>query len=241
MAIGLQGRSPETLSQCRGQRGKYFRVFNPASPSFSPSLDKPVPQQQPTIPPPAHHHKTRPTQNDPPHPHPPPRPLRSPHPRPRPRPHGPLRRLRRPRVRLPIPPQLSPKPNPPPSHRPDTPRLTLLTRAHALGLTLWDTASAYGDSELLLGKWFASDPSRRASIFLASKFGLKTDPATGGIQVDSSPAYCREQCEESLRRLGTGWIDLYHVHRVDGRTPVEETMGELVRLKEYVPSPDKVA
>lgn len=119
----------------------------------------------------------------------------------------------------------------PPSNRPDTPRLTLLTRAHALGLTLWDTASAYGDSEVLLGKWFASDPSRRASIFLASKFGLKADPSTGGIHVDSSPAHCREQCEETLRRLGTGWIDLYYVHRVDGRTPVEETMGELVRLK----------
>jgi len=95
----------------------------------------------------------------------------------------------------------------------------------------------YGDSESLLGKWFALYPERRADIFLATKFALrfrKKLDGNFGLLVDSSPEYCRQQCEASLKRLGTEYIDLYYVHRVDGRTPVEKTMGELVKLKEYV-------
>ena len=92
----------------------------------------------------------------------------------------------------------------------------------------------YGDSEDLVGKWFARHPSRRSDIFLASKFGLRPGQkpdGTWGINVDSSPAYCRQQCEASLRRLGTDYIDLYYIHRVDGKTPIEHTIAELVALK----------
>jgi aryl-alcohol dehydrogenase-like predicted oxidoreductase len=96
----------------------------------------------------------------------------------------------------------------------------------------------YGDSEDLVGKWFARHPARRADIFLATKFalsfGVRAD-GTPGLLIDSSPANCRAQCEQSLRRLGVESIDLYYIHRVDGKTPVEETMREMVKLREYVP------
>ncbi|KAK0671309.1 NADP-dependent oxidoreductase domain-containing protein [Cercophora samala] len=111
----------------------------------------------------------------------------------------------------------------------DEDRLKVLDRAWELGYTNWDSADMYADSEDLLGKWFALHPERRADIFLATKFALSYGP--NGLNIDSSPAYCRQQCEKSLRRLGTSYIDLYYIHRVDGKTPIEHTMAELVRLK----------
>jgi aryl-alcohol dehydrogenase-like predicted oxidoreductase len=49
--------------------------------------------------------------------------------------------------------------------------------------------------------------------------------------VDSSPEYCREACEKSLKRLGVESIDLYYCHRVDIRTPIEKTVEALAELK----------
>lgn len=121
-----------------------------------------------------------------------------------------------------------------PHPSPDEERLSVLDRAWTLGATNWDSADMYGDSEDLVGKWFARHPTRRSDIFLATKFGLRPGQkpdGTWGITVDSSPAYCRQQCENSLRRLGTDYIDLYYIHRVDGQTPIEKTMAELVKLK----------
>lgn len=92
----------------------------------------------------------------------------------------------------------------------------------------------YGDSEDLLGKWFALHPGRRQDIFLATKFGIDVSIGPGGIPsmtVDSSPEYARQACERSLKRLGVDHIDLYYIHRLDGKTPVEKTMEELVKLK----------
>lgn len=106
----------------------------------------------------------------------------------------------------------------------------MLSRAWELGCTFWDSSDAYGDNEDLLGKWFAQHPSRRADIVLATKFGILYNPTTQSISIDSSPARCRQQCERSLQRLGVPCIDLYYVHRVDGRTPIEHTMRELVAL-----------
>ncbi|KAK4186699.1 NADP-dependent oxidoreductase domain-containing protein [Podospora australis] len=111
----------------------------------------------------------------------------------------------------------------------DEDRLKVLDRAWELGYTNWDSADMYADSEDLLGKWFALHPERRADIFLATKFGLR--PSSTGLLVDSSPEYCRQQCENSLKRLGIQQIDLYYIHRVDGKTPIENTMVELVKLK----------
>lgn len=50
--------------------------------------------------------------------------------------------------------------------------------------------------------------------------------------VDSTPEYCRQACERSLKRLGVDCIDLYYVHRLDGKTPVEKTVEELKKLKQ---------
>lgn len=120
---------------------------------------------------------------------------------------------------------------------PDEDRLAVLDRAWELGCTNWDSADMYGDSEDLLGKWFARHPERRADIFLATKFALSVgvrDDGTFGLRIDSSPEYCRQQCENSLKRMGIESIDLFYVHRVDGKTPVERTMEELVKLKACV-------
>ncbi|OAA62849.1 Aldo/keto reductase-like protein [Niveomyces insectorum RCEF 264] len=120
----------------------------------------------------------------------------------------------------------------------DEERFQVLDRAWELGCTNWDTADFYGDSEDLLGKWFRLHPERRADIFLASKFGLSfglpPDARPGqapGVLINSTPAYCRASCEESLHRLGLSYIDLYYVHRVDGVTPIEATMAELASLQ----------
>ncbi|KAK7744104.1 hypothetical protein SLS53_003625 [Cytospora paraplurivora] len=69
-------------------------------------------------------------------------------------------------------------------------RLALLDRAWELGYTNWDTANSYGDSEVLIGKWFKLHPERRADIFLATKFGIKftvNDKGEWDISADNSP------------------------------------------------------
>lgn len=50
--------------------------------------------------------------------------------------------------------------------------------------------------------------------------------------IDSTPEYCLEACELSLKKLGVDYIDLYYAHRIDGVTPIEKTMEALVKLKE---------
>ncbi|KIW18881.1 hypothetical protein PV08_03170 [Exophiala spinifera] len=117
---------------------------------------------------------------------------------------------------------------------PDEERFKFLDRAWELGATFWDTAAGYGDSEVLLGKWFAMHPERRKDIFLATKFGLGWTIGEDGkvsLFVDSSPANCKAACEQSLQKLGIDSIDLFYVHRFDKVTPVEKTMEALVELK----------
>ncbi|TRX96879.1 hypothetical protein FHL15_002185 [Xylaria flabelliformis] len=111
----------------------------------------------------------------------------------------------------------------------DEDRFKLLDRAWELGCTNWDTADVYGDSEDTIGKWFKLHPERRAGIFLATKFGLKPDGA-GGLVVDSSPEYCRQSIESSLKRLGVDQIDLYYMHRANPEVPIEKTVGTMKEL-----------
>jgi len=114
---------------------------------------------------------------------------------------------------------------------PDSERFALLDRAFELGLTFWDTADVYADSEDLLGAWFKRT-GKRDSIFLASKFGGSMD--SGTWTTDSSPAYCKAACEKSLKRLGVDSIDLYYCHRVDSVTPIEHTVAAMAELVKYV-------
>jgi aryl-alcohol dehydrogenase-like predicted oxidoreductase len=103
-------------------------------------------------------------------------------------------------------------------------------RALELGCNFLDTSDMYGPhtNERLLG---GAIKDRRDEVFLATKFGIKlemTDPPRRGI--DGSPGYVREACEGSLERLEVDHIDLYYQHRVDPKTPIEETVGAMKEL-----------
>jgi hypothetical protein len=112
----------------------------------------------------------------------------------------------------------------------DDQRLTLLDQIYDLGERNWDCADAYGDAEDLLGKWFAKYPDKRKDLFLATKFALKW--GAQGLEVDSSPTYAKEACAKSLQRLGVDHIDLYYCHRLDRKTPVEQTVRAMAELKQ---------
>lgn len=113
---------------------------------------------------------------------------------------------------------------------PDAERFAVLDRAYELGELHWDSADVYGDNEDLLGKWFAANPGKRADIFLATKFG-NLFHADGTREVRNEPEYVKEACAKSLRRLGLESVDLYYCHRLDGRTPIEETVRAMAELK----------
>jgi aryl-alcohol dehydrogenase-like predicted oxidoreductase len=103
-------------------------------------------------------------------------------------------------------------------------------RALDLGVTLIDTADAYGKgaNEVLVGRAIRD---RRAGVVLASKFGLLPNPAGGtAVEVDARPARVRTCCEASLARLGVETIDLYYLHRVDPNVPIEDTVGAMAEL-----------
>jgi aryl-alcohol dehydrogenase-like predicted oxidoreductase len=102
----------------------------------------------------------------------------------------------------------------------------LIHRALDLGVTLLDTANIYGDSEIKVGHALKG---RRDGVVLATKFGIVRDPS-GQDGVDGSPANVRAACEQSLRRLDVDDIDLYYLHRVDPRVPIEETVGAMSEL-----------
>jgi aryl-alcohol dehydrogenase-like predicted oxidoreductase len=115
------------------------------------------------------------------------------------------------------------------SVRNDDDAVALIHRALELGITLLDTADIYGDSERQVGKAIRG---RRDEVVLATKFGFVGAIGASDRGVDGSPAYVRKACESSLQKLGVETIDLYYLHRVDAKTPIEETvgaMGELVR------------
>ena len=106
-----------------------------------------------------------------------------------------------------------------------------LHRAIDLGVTFFDTSDSYGrgHNETLLGKALAG---HRDKVVIASKFGFRFSSDQPGAKVDGSPAYARQAVEASLKCLGVDHIDLHYLHRVDPNTPIEDTVGELARLKE---------
>jgi aryl-alcohol dehydrogenase-like predicted oxidoreductase len=71
---------------------------------------------------------------------------------------------------------------------------------------------------------------RRSQVFLATKCGIVRGPAGAQNSVDGSPDHIREACDASLRRLGISQIDLYYLHRVDPRTPIEESVRAMAGL-----------
>jgi aryl-alcohol dehydrogenase-like predicted oxidoreductase len=113
----------------------------------------------------------------------------------------------------------------------DAESIRTIHRALELGITFFDTAEIYGPytNEELLGRAIAG---RRDEVVLATKFGLISHGLGDERNIDSSPKNIRIAIEGSLKRLGTDYVDLYYQHRVDPKTPIEETIGTLQELIE---------
>ena len=111
----------------------------------------------------------------------------------------------------------------------DAESIRTIHRALSLGVTLLDTAEIYGPftNEELVGEAIRG---RRDQVVLATKFGMVSHGGSGPGHLDSSPANVRAAIEGSLRRLGTDHVDLYYQHRVDPKTPIEDTVGALAEL-----------
>jgi aryl-alcohol dehydrogenase-like predicted oxidoreductase len=110
---------------------------------------------------------------------------------------------------------------------------SIATIHHALdqGVTFLDTADMYGPfkNEELVGRAIRG---RRDQVFLATKFANVRGPNGEFLGVRGDPEYVRSACEASLKRLGIDTIDLYYQHRVDPNVPIEDTVGEMARLKD---------
>ncbi|MEQ7873024.1 aldo/keto reductase [Sphingomonas sp. ASV193] len=116
-------------------------------------------------------------------------------------------------------------------HGDDAESVRVIHQAIDEGVFFLDTADMYGvgRNEELVGRAIAD---RRDKVFLATKFGNVRGPNGEFQGVKGDPAYVRSACEASLKRLGVDTIDLYYQHRVDPKTPIEDTVGEMARLKE---------
>lgn len=123
--------------------------------------------------------------------------------------------------------------------------IAAIDRALDVGMTTIDTAAVYGQghSESVVGE---AVRGRRDKVQILTKFGLRWDTDRGLHYFDSTDNQGRpiaihrcadrasviEECENSLKRLGTDYIDLYQHHRTDPTTPIEETMEALSALLE---------
>ena len=108
----------------------------------------------------------------------------------------------------------------------DQEEMRAVHRAIDLGVTLFDTAAIYGHghSEEVLGKALGA---RRKEIVLVTKGGLSWEVVGGPSTRDSSRAAILKGMDDSLRRLGTDYVDLYLIHWPDVKTPIAETMETL--------------
>jgi aryl-alcohol dehydrogenase-like predicted oxidoreductase len=114
--------------------------------------------------------------------------------------------------------------------------IKIIHRALDAGINFIDTADVYsqGESEIIVGKALAN--GRRDDVILATKFHGAMDVATGRPGGDpnrrgNSRRWIIQEVENSLRRLGTDWIDLYQVHRPDRDTAIDETLSALTDLQ----------
>lgn len=97
------------------------------------------------------------------------------------------------------------------------------------GIDFLDTADMYGPfkNEVLVGK---AIQGRRGEVVLATKFGNQRTPDGKFLGVNGRPEYVRSCCDASLQRLNVDVIDLYYQHRVDPKTPIEDTVGAMADL-----------
>ena len=111
--------------------------------------------------------------------------------------------------------------------------IAVIHRAIDLGVNFVDTADHNdGNNEELLAEALKG---KRSQVVLTSKFGnLRGQPWpwAKGRDVDGRPEYVAKACEASLRRLETDYLDLYYLHRVDPKVPIEDTIGAMTKLVE---------
>jgi len=107
----------------------------------------------------------------------------------------------------------------------DEESLATIKLAMDKGLNFFDSADVYGNghNETLLGKAFRKV---RHNVILATKFGFL--PNESGL--NGRPEYVKKACDASLLRLGTDYIDLYYLHRIDPEVPLTETVGAMADL-----------
>ena len=107
--------------------------------------------------------------------------------------------------------------------------IAVLHRAIDIGMSFIDTADHNnGNNEEILAKVLKG---RRANVVLTTKFGnLRGQPWAEGREVEGKPEYAAWACENSLRRLQTDYIDLYYLHRIDPKVPIEDTVAAMARL-----------
>jgi aryl-alcohol dehydrogenase-like predicted oxidoreductase len=116
------------------------------------------------------------------------------------------------------------------SGRDEAESLATIALALERGITFFDTAEMYGPytNEELLGRALEG---QRHRVELATKWGVVTDPVDPTKRsLDGSRANLRRSIEGSLKRLRTDVIDLYYLHRVDPKTPIEESVGAMAEL-----------
>src|SRR5215207_1229763 len=109
--------------------------------------------------------------------------------------------------------------------------ISLLRAAFERGVTFFDTAEVYGPftNEELVGE--ALSPVRN-EVVIATKFGFQLDPSGERTLpgVNSRPEHIKEVADASLKRLNTGYIDLFYQHRVDPDVPIEDVAGAVKDL-----------
>jgi len=117
---------------------------------------------------------------------------------------------------------------------PESEAFRQLDAALEVGLNFVDTADVYsrwvpgnkgGESETIIGKWFAKS-GKRNQVILATKVGMEMSADKKGLKA----AYIKQSVEDSLKRLQTDYIDIYQGHKDDAETPLEETLSAFDEL-----------